>query len=423
MIYLDNNATTTMSVQAKQAMIEWCNKGNPSAGYASAQESRKMMTKFRELLGTICKVRVCCPEERDSIVAINRAHPLNYKVLFTSGASEASCMVIAAVITSFATARKCTPHLVISAIEHKSIYDMAATYESRGLITVTRVAPIRSGHIRPEDVQAAIQSDTCLVCVMHANGETGAINNVTAIGAISHKHGVPYLCDTVQTFGKYPPAITHIDAICVSFHKFGGPPGSGALIIKQQFLEGYKLMPMIFGTQNEGLRGGTENLPGIGASFMATKLAMESRSEKNARVHGLKKYIIMEISARMPSRAYTQQRMPPMPEVEIVFLSGIECNSNYLHNTILLSVYKYTAPPICNVRLKNDLEAKGVVVSVGSACNTASPHASHVLYAMGANELIRKGTLRISLGDENTMEHAKCFVKEFLTVITKQIKK
>jgi cysteine desulfurase len=214
------------------------------------------------------------------------------------------------------------------------------------------------------------------------------------------------------------------------------------LVIKQQMLIGYDLQPMIFGSQNEHLRGGTENLPGIGAAFCALKCAMDQREAKNLSVLAIKRYIMKEIAARMPVRFYpdylkaVKANLPggtgaPMPQSEIVFLSGIKNGSpddqDYLHNTILLSVIKRpsskASAPMCNTEMKLQLEKRGIVLSVGSACNTASPKASHVLYAMDADEYVRKGALRISLGDLNTLDEAKKFIGEFMKVVAAQLAK
>lgn len=430
MIYFDNNATTIAPPKVLRALLEWSNKGNPSSGYASAKECRDLMYQFRVYVGKLCSINTCCEEPRDS-----KSHaelkqrlddPSNYKVIFTSGASESNCTILRSVVDAYREHTDATPHVVLSAIEHKSLIEQAQSFEKRGLITATYVQPNASGHIPPEEVARAIQPNTCLVCVMHANNETGAINNIRKIGEIAHKNNVPYHCDTVQTFGKFPisPITDNVDSFCISFHKMGGVPGIGALVVKQKFLQGYKLSPLIFGTQNEGLRGGTENMPGIGAAHTALKIAMENRSSKNMKMAALKKYIMTELGKRIPTKLYPeyladQQKRGPKNEVEIVFLSGQ--GKDYLPNTILLSVVKRSEPKICNGKMKTALEKLGIIVSVGSACNTASPKASHVLYSMGADEYIRKGTLRISLGDTNTEEEAQIFVREFLNVIKQQL--
>ncbi len=421
MIYLDNNATTLMPLVAKKAMLEWCNRGNPSAGYAAANESRAYMNKFREYIATACGITSCCREARDDPKrSVNQINPSLYKIIFTSGASESNCTILRSVVDSYRILRQEMPHIIMSAVEHKSLYEMALHLVKVGLADITFIRPTLSGHVDPADVAAAITKNTCLICIMHANNETGAINDVRKIGAIAHKMNVPFYCDTAQTFGKISvrPAEMGIDAFSISFHKIHGPPGIGALVIKQQFLLGYHLGPMIFGTQNEGFRGGTENLPGIGASFAAAKYTLCDRSGKNANILHNKRYIMNELSRVFTVRSYPEYRNNPC---EIVFLSGD--GDDYLPGTLLLAVVKRTPPHVCNAVMKAELEKKNIVVSVGSACNTSSPKASHVLFAMDADEFVRKGALRITLGDETSPEDVKIFVKEFTQIAKKQLGK
>lgn len=435
MIYLDNNATTVMSPETIAEMVSWCNRGNPSAGYASAKESRAMMERLRLYLGKLCKFDACCKETRDggnsdpanngdvyandiingdgSVIAQNAAKTRQrevenaYDVIFTSGASEANCTVLRGVLDAYLEQHGIIPHVIMSAIEHKSLLTMAESYEQRGLAEVSWIAPTRSGHIRPEDIAAALLPHTCLICVMHANNETGAINDIHAIGELAWHAGVPFHCDTVQSFGKHPVNLAQdrIDSFCISFHKLGGPPGCGALIIKKSLA----FTPLIAGTQNMGLRGGTENLPGLGASLHALAACMLDREAKNARIWGLKKYIMDSFNAVQ----YTKYNSGDYANstAKVCYLSGQ--SQYYLENTILLSVIKRTEPYVCNTKIKEYLEAYGIVVSVGSACNTASAKASHVLYAMGADEYIRKGAIRVSLGDLTTLSDVKKFVDIF----------
>lgn len=435
MIYLDSNATTIMPAEVLKAMLEWSNRGNPSAGYASARESRKMMVEFREHIAEICGISQCCEEERDvseskvNALRKRQTDPSQYKIIFTSGASEANCTVIRGVVDAYINATGALPHIVVSAIEHKSIIEQVKWLVDHERAEVTWVQPVISGHILPKDIGAAIQPNTALVCVMHANNETGAINDIAEIGRIAHSKNVPFHCDTVQAFGKYPinPVKSNVDSFCISFHKLHGPPGVGALVIKQQFLQGYKIPPMIFGTQNDGVRGGTENLPGLGAASKAFEITMTGRPGKNAQMTKVKSYIMDELSKRIPTKTYVEyvkeaQQKGAKNEVEIVYLSGN--NKYYLPNTILLSVVKRggsRTKTVCNTRMKEALEKRGIIVSIGSACNTASPKASHVLYAMGADDLIRQGALRISVGDLSTVDDAKKFVMEFMQVIKAEI--
>ena len=430
MIYLDNNATTFMPPDVKNAFLEWCNRGNPSSGYASAKAIRRMMQNFREYIGKICGIDPCCPEMRDSKVgggAKKQQDPTKYKIIFTSGATEANCTGLHCVVRAYEEITETVPHIIMSAVEHKSLMEFAKSYEARGIAEVTFIKPTPTGHIRPRDVANAVRDNTCIICVMHANNETGAINDIRKIGAVAHRHNIPFYCDTVQTFGKTPinPLIDNVDLFCASFHKLQGPPGVGILVIKQQLLIGYQFSPLLFGSQNESFRGGTENVPGIGAAFAALKLTMAGRTAKNAETLKIKRYIMKELSLRIPARHYSEYHSGEpaagnrLPEVEIIFLSGVK---DYLSNTILLSVVKRTKPMICNIILKTELEKKHIIVSVGSACNTSSASASHVLDALDADVLIRKGALRISLGDKSTMREAETFVETFLRIVDNQMK-
>lgn len=432
-IYFDNNGTTMMSPTAIQAMTMWCNKGNPSASYKSAEAARTMMTTFREYVGKICALNPCCVEPRDQKTKPSQIQPNQYEIFFTSGASESNCTIITSTAMAYLRHRDAVPHFVLSSFEHKSVVECINTLVDDGYATATFVKPVQ-GRIRAADIEAAFEPNTCMVCVMHANNETGVINPIDEIGKRAHASNILFFTDAVQTFGKFPLQPTpHVDAFSVSFHKFGGPPGVGLLVIKKAFFDGYDLKPIIFGSQNFGFRGGTENLPGIGSSFAALKIAMTDRVKKNAQMQSIKKYIVDQIKSHAPSRDFDEYvavmakksalaaagKTDPslrLPEIEVVFISGTD-TAKYLPNTIMLSVVKRTQPPMCNVKFKADLEAKNIIVSVGSACNTASEKASHVLYEIGADELIRKGALRISLGDASTLKEAERFVSIFLSML------
>jgi len=417
-VYLDYNATSFMSDTTIKEFIRWTNQGNPSSSYHSAKQSRKMMQQFREYLGKICKIDVCCEEPRDNPASIGGENPSQYKIIFTSGASESNCTVIMSAVEAYTLQRNQRPHIISSSVEHKSILLQLRDYETRGKIDLTLIPVDESGAVNPELITGAIKYNTCLITIMHANNETGAINDVAAIGTIAHAAGIPFHTDAVQTFGRIPvlPLEYNIDSFSVSCHKFGGPPGTGLLVIKQAFLQGWKLPPMIYGTQNESIRGGTENLPGIGASFAAAKLAMSGRADKIKKCYDIKCYILDKLCAMLPHIDYSayNSRIGQKPVLELVILSG---KTDCLYNTILLSVVKRGMPQMCNSKFKKELELRGVIVSIGSACNTANSKASHVLYAMGADDLIRKGALRISLGDTTTMIDAKIFIVAFMDVL------
>lgn len=396
------------------ALVAWCNKGNPSSSYASAKEAAKMMDDLRNTIDRLCDLRG------------------QYKIIFTSGASEANSAIIRAVVDNWVESRRPgLPHLVISAIEHKSIMLCVDDLVRRGRATASLVRPNTTGHISVADVEREISPNTAMVAVMHANNETGAINDVAAIGAMAHRHGVPFYSDTVQAFGKIPlrpfgTAMPHVDGFCISFHKLCGPPGVGALVIHDSLAELFR--PLIYGTQNGGLRGGTENVPGLGASFKALQLTMTDRAKKNATMAQLRDGILIRLAKMgvpiISYPGYLAGHCRQFTSPFVVALGGFESDigqswhnsKDYLPNTILLSVVRWAAPSICNAKFKERLACAGIIVSIGSACNTSSDKASHVLDALGADTYIRAGALRISLGDDSTSADAVTFVQEFYKI-------
>jgi cysteine desulfurase len=382
MIYFDNNATTSMDGPTVAAMLRWINKGNPSASYKSAEECRALMDQFRAELAT--------PP---------------YYVVFCSGASEANAMAVESVLSATPS-----PHIVCSSVEHKSILAHLRHAEQQGRCQLTIVPAQPSGHITVESVRLALRGDTAAVFVMAANNETGAINDIEGMVAALPPE-IYFHVDCVQSYGKFglPPGVT---SASISFHKLGGPPGVGALIA----LPG-RVTPLIHGSQMNGLRGGTENMPGIAGAMAATAANFVDRAAKNARLAALKRAFVAGLRAKLPVITYAQYRSyrATRPVFECVLISG---DAGYLPNTLLISLVLYYGERICNSSTKKLLEQNKIIVSVGSACNTASPYASHVLDAIGADQLIKSGALRISFGDQNTMAEVERAVAVFYGVLS-----
>lgn len=418
MIYFDNNATTIVPKEVITETVKYINMGNPSASYKTAVECRALMKEFREFIATRCNFIAYEEKEKYDAESLRKC----YHIIFNSGASESNNAIVRSVTTAYKFHTGRTPHVVTSSIEHKSLIECVNQLVGLRLIDATFVKPNRLGFVEPEDVRLAIKPNTCLVTIMHANNETGAINNIRAIGAIAHEAHVPFHTDCAQTFGKMllDPVACSVDAFSVSFHKLGGCKGSGLLVIKKQLIDGYHLLPEICGTQNCGFRGGTENISGIAGSYMATKLAWTQRDAKNKMLLRIKKRIMELMSQSITCQTLREYlEKPAAVPIQVVFLSTAE--KVYLPNTLMLSVVKRTLPDMCNVELKRALEANSIIVSIGSACNTQSSKASHVLYELGADPYIRKGALRISLGDDNTEDQADKFVATFLQVLKQQL--
>lgn len=415
--YFDNNATTHMSGNTRRALAEWCNCGNPSAAYATARQTAAMLHQLRlAILARLGKPPLCEKEYRTELESIQ---PGSFKVIFTAGASESNALFITSVLRAYRLRQGRTPHMIISAIEHKSILSIAADAEGRGEATVSRIIPDLEGRIPPGEVEEMIGPDTALVAIMHANNETGAMNDIDAIGAIAHRYGAVYYADTAQSFGKFLISTDHIDGMPVSFHKLHGPPGCGALVIRSELVAGWRLEPIIPGSQNYGLRGGTENVPCLGAALCAIR----ELTGGLGKIRAMRLQLISELAAFLPVMNYTDYCSgAPLPAYPYLLILITPVHRPTLPGTLMISLIRKGAagqtPLVCNTKTKLALEQMGgVIVSVGSACNTNSPNASHVLESMGADDDIRSGALRISIGRDTTDAEIRHFASTFRRVI------
>lgn len=436
-VYFDNNATTLMSDKVINSLVEWCNRGNPSADYASAREAKQMMNDFRS------QIAIECGFELDG--------PNAFAIIFNSGASESNCHIVTSAVRSYAAKTKKLPHLITSAAEHKSLLSCCVRLEKEKLCQLT-ILPVGSpgsknlGSVDPNDLARAIRPNTCLVSIMAANNETGILNNLREMSKTTKKAHIPFHTDAVQLFGKSAvrPILLGIDAFSASFHKLGGPPGVGILVIKKSLIDGYDLCSHICGSQNDGMRGGTENLPGIGASFTAFRFAMTDRTKKTLKVSQLKTLIKEKISAIVPcfyiddyptnkhsiDGGITQPssigKVTETPEVKhaisnsikkrtpVIFWIAPKDDLKVLPNTLLIAVHK---TGFCNKIARSNLEKKGIIVSIGAACNTSSADKG-VIIAVNIQKSLRPGVLRISLSDNSTVADVELFVFHFIAVIT-----
>ena len=405
-IYCDAAATTMMSPNCIETMTNWCNRGNPSSAYASANEAKKMIANFRRYIAKICDFDL-----------------QDYKVIFTSGATESNCMIILSAIRSYTAFTGYVPHIIISAVEHNSIIKFCDSLKNERILEYTAV-PIRKikngyGTVNPIDIQYAIKPNTCLISIMSANNETGIINNIVGIGQLAHDSNVPFHTDAVQIFGKSPimPDAMNIDAFSVSFHKIHGPPGVGMLVIKSRFINGYNIQAHIAGTQNEGLRGGTENLPGLAASFAALKETMSRRNEKNTKQRFLRTMFLNGVADKIQCVNiinYNNKLVTPTDEPIIVFIMPIIDEQPVIPSIILLSVFRKR---FCNKAARRSLEENGIIVSVGSACNTSHNEPSHVIKALEIPDELSRCILRISFSDNLGRNDMKRLIKKFVEVI------
>ena len=424
-VYLDNNATTMLCRQAADAMDRWNEiPANASSSSRYGVAARKMMEDARKYILGLCGAK-------------------NYRVIFTSGASESNALIIRSTVEAYRKMRHVKPHILTGATEHKSVLECCRLLESLGTAEVTYIAPGISGCIPVSLVTAGIRSNTCLVSIMSANNEIGCINDLKSIGAAAHAKMVPFHSDCVQTFGKFKVGLpaNNIDAISVSFHKLYGPKGCGLLVVNNDLIEGYKLSSQIAGTQEFGLRGGTENIAAIAGGIAALKCAMDARPSKNAKLRMLRQHMITGITKQFPRgryENYVSRTAEQKEDVEVVILgergpmrapksstaakpAARAIPDQILPNTVLIALAKNKGKLFCNTKLKTALEKTGIIVAIGSACNTSSPDASHVLAAIHAPDVIRRGVIRISLCDHTTKKEVDSFIREFTRAAEAQL--
>ena len=407
-IYLDNNGTTKICKKSKEKIIAWlCCCTNPSSDSKLASKTKDMIDATKNYI-----------LKHNGIIN-------NYTVLFTSGASESNSMIIKSVTESYKRHKKMIPHVIISAIEHKCIIECCKLLNSDGLITLTIIEPNAYGYISYMDVEKSINNNTALISIMYANNEIGSINDIKKIGSIAHKHNIPFHTDAVQIYGKIKINIfeNNIDALSMSFHKMYGPMGLGMLILNNQLISGYQIKGQISGSQQHQLRGGTENVPGIAGIIPAIKDTFLNRNTKNSKMLKQKKRIVKELEKSITRGEYkTYFDKTEKKENEFVVIGNPDIEKEMLPNTLLIAFVKNinTSKPFCNVNLKKRLNSKNIIVSIGSACSTKDPDASHVLVAIKAPLKIKQGVIRISLSDNTIDKELDIFIKELIKSVVIQ---
>ena len=371
-IYADNAATTRMSRTAIDAMIPFMENvyGNPSSLYSIGQEAKEVLDQARE-----------------KVAAVINADPK--EILFTSGGSEADNQALRS--AAAIGARKGKKHIISSAFEHHAILHTLNRLEKEGF-EVTLLPVHEDGLIVPEELEAAIREDTCLVTIMTANNEIGTIQPIKEIGAICKKHGVIFHTDAVQAVGHLPIDVKEmqIDMLSASAHKFHGPKGVGFLYARK----GIALTNLIEGgAQEKGKRAGTENVPGIMSMAAALTEAADHMEENTEHQKVLRDRLIRGL-LEIPHSALNGDAHKRLPGNANFCFEGIEGES-----LLLL------------------LDDKGISASSGSACTSGSLDPSHVLLAIGRVHDVAHGSLRLSLGEDITEEEVDYIIKSVKEVV------
>lgn len=366
-IYADNAATTKMSDVAVKAMLPYLQEiyANASSVHLLGQRSAAALFSARQQAAQVLN---CAPKE----------------VFFTSGGSEADNQALISAAALGKKQGKC--HIVSTAMEHHAILHTLEALENQGF-TVTLLRPQADGIVTATQVAEAITDKTCLVSVMYANNETGAIQPIREIGALCRKHGILFHTDAVQAAGHLTIDVQrdNIDMLSLSAHKFHGPKGIGLLFANSNI----QLTSLIRGGgQERGKRAGTENLPGIIGLAAALKDAQENMQANTAYITGLRDALRNGLD-KIDSASFNGSRGHCLPGTVNYSFQGV-------NGEALLSL----------------LSNEGICCSSGSACSAGSLEPSHVLLALGLSHETAQSALRFSLCEYNTMD-------EVQTIITK----
>ena len=359
-IYADNAATTRLLPQVLDKMLPYLREeyGNPSSLYSFGQTARQAVDAARR---TMAECLHCRADE----------------VFFTSGGSEADNWALK--MAAKAQAKKGKKHIISTAFEHHAVLHALDALEKDGF-DITLLPVYGNGIVRVEDVEAALRPDTALVSVMFANNEIGTLQPIASIGALCRERGVLFHTDAVQAVGHVPVDFEgmHIDLLSLSAHKFHGPKGVGALLIRK----GIRFGNLIDGgAQEKGRRAGTENTAGIVGMAEALRLACEGMEETAGRLAAMRNRLIHGLLSALPRCRLNGDPDKRLPGNVNISFEGIEGES-----LLLL------------------LDAKGICASSGSACTSGSLDPSHVLLAIGLPHAVAHGSLRLSLSEDVTDE-------------------
>ena len=356
-IYLDHAATTPTHPEVVKAMLAFFSDafGNPSSIYSYGQEGKgaveEARTKVAELIGARSE-----------------------EIVFTSGGTEADNFALKGV--AYANEHKGN-HIIASSIEHHAVLETCKFLERSGF-KITCLPVDKYGLVDPGDVKKAITNKTTIISVMHANNEVGTIEPVEEIGRIAGEAGICFHTDAVQTVGHLPVNVDKlgVDLLSVSGHKLYGPKGVGALFVRK----GTRLVPLMHGGEHEKRRrAGTENVPAIVGLGKAAELARQGIGKEAERLTHLRDKLTKGLAGKIDYirlNGHPTRRLPNNVNVSIDFVEG---------ESMILN-----------------LDLEGICASTGSACSSASLEPSHVLLALGIPPEQAHGSIRFTLGRENT---------------------
>ena len=359
-IYLDHAATTAVDPRVVEAMLPYFTEkyGNASSIYAKGREAQQSMETARQTLASIL-------------------HADAKEIIFTGCGTESDNLAIRGV--GFASRDKGN-HIITTSIEHHAISHTCEQLHRKFGFEITYLPVDKHGVVDPDDVGRAITDKTVLITIMYANNEVGTIEPIAEIGKVARAKGIPFHTDAVQAGGTLDLDVNklNVDLLSLSAHKFYGPKGVGVLFQRRNT----PLLPMQTGGGHErGRRAGTENVPYIVGLATALQLAYEHRAANNARIAALRDRLVNGVLGTIPDCHLNGHPTNRLPNNANFAFSGIEGESIVLN-----------------------LDLMGIAASSGSACSSASMQPSHVLVALGLPAELCHGSLRLSLGNDNTEE-------------------
>ncbi len=370
-VYLDYNATTPVDPQVLACMLPYFTErfGNPSSkGHRYGLEAEAAVEVAREQLAVLLG-----------------AEPEN--LIFTSGATEALNLAIKGVAQALAHRGR---HVVTVQTEHAAVLEACRALARRGW-EVTYLPVDAEGRLDMAALEAALRPDTVLLCVMWANNETGVLHPIPAIAQLARDRGVPLLVDATQAVGKIPVQVTGIDLLACSAHKFYGPKGVGALYVRRK--PELRLQPLLDGGgQEQGLRSGTLNVPGIVGMGAAAVRAAEVMAEEMSRLQALRDRLEQGLQGALSGVRVNGAGAPRLPQTSSITFEGVRADR-------LLAAVRTLA------------------LSAGSACGSGRGKPSHVLRAMGRTDTEAKATIRISLGRFTTAADIDYALTELIAAV------
>ena len=357
--YFDHNATTPVAPEVLEAMVPCFAQtyGNASSIHFFGQQAKQLLEQARRRVATLLNAR---PNE----------------IVFTSGGTEAANLAILGAVRSSSRERR---HVITTTIEHPCVHDACRQLEKED-VEVTYVRVGSDGVVSPDDVRAALKPHTVLVSVMHANNEIGTIQPVREIAAIAREAGALMHSDGVQSTGKVSVDVRDlgVDLFSMSAHKIYGPKGAGALYARK----GARLRSIVFGGHQEReRRPGTENVAGAVGLGAAADLARREMPAESQRLDALRGRLERGLIERVPFSGVNGANAPRVPNTANVYFDFLEGEAMVIA-----------------------LDLKGMAVSTGAACSSGSLEPSHVLTAIGLDAGRARGSIRFSLGRQNTEE-------------------